>query len=146
MEQGKIINSERLVNFLVFYLEAEIEGMGEEEELEVIYQKLEESGIDAESSEHDALELIAAAKIEAKKERGKKFKEEYYNLLKSSKESKRQIENEMPELALAFRKLEGSSNINDVLDDEVKMKLLEYLQKNKMKPVQHEDKQEKNKS
>ena len=146
MDQVKNINPERLINFLEFYLETEIEGTGEEDELEAIYQKLEESGIDAESSEHDALELISAAKIEAKKEKGKKIKERYFNLLKNIKENKQQIESEKPELALAFRKLEGSSNINDVLDDEVKMKLLEYLQKNEMKPVQHEDKQEKNKS
>ena len=125
------MDQKKIINFLEFYLEAELEGWGEEEDAGAISRELEEAGINAERSEGDVLELIANAKIEAKKERGKKFKEEFYELLKGIKSNSKQVENELPELSVAFRKLEKLSNFDDVLDDEDKLKLLEYLRKKK---------------
>ncbi len=125
------MDQEKIINFLEYYLEAGIDGTGEEEAIEEISKELEAAGIDAESSERSTLEMIASAKIEAKKERGKKFKEEFYRLLGEVKSNHLQIENEMPELAVAFRKMEGSTDMQDMLDDEDKMKLLEYLRKKK---------------
>lgn len=124
------MKQEKLINFLEFYLESEIEENEEfAESEEDMSRELEEAGIDTESSKLKVLEMIAGAKIEAKKERGKKFKEEFYKILKELKSSNHQIEIEAPELAMAFRKYDGSSDIDDVLDDEEKMKLLEYLKK-----------------
>ncbi len=125
------MNQEKIINFLEFYLESEIEGLGEGEEIESISKELEEAGIDAVASEEEILGLIKTAKAEAKIESGKSFKQKYYELLNNMDSLLSQMEKEEPELATAFRKLEGSANIEDILDDEDKMKILEFLKKKK---------------
>jgi len=52
-------------------------------------------------------------------------------LLASVKDNLQNIEKEDPELATAFRKLEESPDNEDMLDDERKMKILEFLRKGK---------------
>ena len=121
------MSNERLLNFGEFYLEESVEGVAEEEEIEFISKELKEAEIEVEKSEGTALELIRIAKVEAKIEKGRIFKKKFYESLGNIKSLLPQIEKDEPQLAMAFRKLEGK--LDDLLDDKEKMLLLEYLRK-----------------
>ncbi len=115
------MNGERLLNFFEFYLENEKDDIIEVEKV------LSEEGIDAAGSERKVFEMINKAKIEAKIEKGRIFKKKFYESLGNIKSLLPQIEKDEPQLAMAFRKLEGEAD--ELLDDKEKMLLMEYLRK-----------------
>ncbi|MFA6599313.1 MAG: hypothetical protein WCS69_16450 [Ignavibacteriaceae bacterium] len=123
------MSNERLLNFGEFYLEESVEGVAEEEDIEFISKELMEAEIEVEKSEETALELIRKAKVEVKIENGRIFKKKFYESLGNIKSLLPQIEKDEPQLATAFRKLEGK--LDDLLDDKEKMLLLEYIRKTK---------------
>ena len=125
------MTNNQLINFVEFYFEESINDSDEDEDINFISKELEDAGIDAERSEEKILEMIKTAKVEAKIEGGKKFKDEFYKLLRNLKSNMPEIEKEEPELAMAFRKLKDSpeNEDNDMIEDNVKLKLMEYLKK-----------------
>jgi hypothetical protein len=131
------MTNNQLINFVEFYFEESINDSDEDEDINFISKELEDAGIDAERSEEKILEMINMAKVEAKIEGGKKFKDEFYKLLGNLKSNMPEIEKEEPELALAFRKLKDSpeNEDNDMIEDNVKLKLMEYLKKKKSSEI-----------
>ncbi len=117
------MEKDKLLNFVELYFN------NSDEDIELKAKELEEAGIDAVHSEQKTLELIKQAKREVRIEKGKIFRDEFYKLLDKSKGNTLNIEKEMPELAIAFRKLEEAPDSDGILDDMVKMKLLEYMRK-----------------
>ena len=117
--------NEKLLNFTELYFNSLDENM------ELTTQELEVAGIDVSASEQRTLELLRKAKAEAKIESGKAFKQKYYELLNNIDLLLPQMEKEEPELATAFRKLKESPEDEEMLDDQKKLKLLEYLNKKK---------------
>ncbi len=119
----------QLINFVGFYFEESINDSCGEENINFISQELEDAGIDADVSEQRTLELFEKAKAEARIERGRIFKQKYNELVNNISALLPRMEEEEPELATEFRKLKDSLGDGEFLDDNKKMKLLEYLLK-----------------
>jgi hypothetical protein len=121
----KKMETQKLLNLARLYLDSS------GEDINFISEELEEAGIDSETSEGKALELIRKSKAELKIQKGGKFKEEFY---KKCDELKGSLQGEEIDagLAVAFRKLEENES-GDMLDDKEKMLIMEYLRKKNRK-------------
>lgn len=123
------LGARQLANFSAFILESEIDYSSEEEDINLVTEELEKAGIDAEHSEEQVLELIKKLKAELKLERGRGFKEKFVDIASKLKSNFNEINEKSPELALAYRKLENSSESDDIKDDKEKIKIIEHIKK-----------------
>jgi hypothetical protein len=100
-----------------------------DEEIEYITKELEETGNDPEQLEKEILLMLKKAKAEIKVEKGKKLSEEFRSVISRMKKFPDELLNQKPELAAAYRKLNDAGNVDseDVLDDDEKMIILEFL-------------------
>jgi hypothetical protein len=115
--------------FIDFYLDTEAEDLG------YIDEYLRERGIDIEKAKEEILSRVRKNRAQQKIDSGKEFVRKYAQLMSNPqklKEIETQLEKDgsaVPELRLAFRKLEAVSadDIADILSAQEKLAIIEYI-------------------
>lgn len=104
-----------------------------DEDIEYITKELEEAGNDPEQLEKEILLMLKKAKTEIKIEKGKKLNKEFRAVISRIKNLPNDLLASKPKVAAAYRKLDdtGISNPQEILNDDEKMAILEFL-KNEM--------------
>ena len=104
-----------------------------DKEIDHITKELEEAGNDSEQLKGKILLMLKKTKAEIKIERGKKINEEFHKVIFKLKELPYELLDSKPEVAAAYRKLNSAvtDDYSDVLDDDEKMIILEYLKNRK---------------
>jgi len=117
------MQKEEIANLLDFYFDPE------EEDIEETQEELKAAGVDAEKSGEIILGMLRDKKRELKLEKGRRFKEAFSKIVNGMIPFPTDYQFEDPEVEFAFSKLKDAGDVDksDLLTDEEKLKILEFL-------------------
>ncbi len=118
--------NKKINNFINLYNESVEENLGE------VKKELQEAGIDTDALKKNILQMIKCEEAELKKEQGRNFRKEF---LKEMEREEDGLNKKYPagnsEFRLAARNADENERVENTVDDEVKLRLIEKIKKEK---------------